>query len=405
MEINNLNKEFILFTSCNFPTGGPGATYVNSFCKGVKENNGEIRVYLFKGYIYKDFKNNSGRKNQTDYGVKYTYLGFSTRSKSNVFKLFEDITSILSTFWLMTKLIFRRNGIIIFVYSNGLFFNLPVYFISKLFHIKIVSFVPEFLENEELEKENIIEQLISYSFLINYHFINKLSDKLIVFSNFLRNEYIHMGYEGRNIIIQPNLTELNGWYIPSENLYTIGYAGTPSIKDGIIDLMYAVKLLKDNGNLVNVIIVGDSTNKDSLIPYLHKKSIEFGIVEQITFTGLVSQDKVKYYLNQCQILSVTRPDTRQTKAGFPTKLGEYMACKKIVLATKFGDIENYFSDKIEIVLAEPGNPSSVADNILWILNNPDKSETIAKNAFNKATEILDYRNGVKKIMNYVIIDN
>jgi glycosyltransferase involved in cell wall biosynthesis len=78
-----------------------------------------------------------------------------------------------------------------------------------------------------------------------------------------------------------------------------------------------------------------------------------------------------------------------------------MACKKVVLATKFGDIENYFNDKSEIVLAEPSNPSSIAENILWILNNSEKSITIAKNGFEKANMVLDYNIGVKRIMNFL----
>ncbi|HEY9363921.1 MAG TPA: glycosyltransferase, partial [Chitinophagaceae bacterium] len=197
------------------------------------------------------------------------------------------------------------------------------------------------------------------------------------------------------------LTDLSGWYSHQKAEYTIGYAGTPSIKDGIIDLLYAVKLLKEKGFFIKTLIVGDSISNTSLVPYFQKKCEEFDIIQEVTFTGLVSQEKVKEYLNRCQILAITRPDTKQTKAGFPTKLGEYMACKKVVLATKFGDIENYFNDKSEIVLAEPGNPSSIAENILWILNNSEKSMTIARNGFEKANVVLDYNMGVKKIMDFL----
>lgn len=396
-----MNKEFILFTSNNFPTGGPGATYINLFCKGVKENAGRISVFLFKGYIYKGYKNSGSRKNYTDYGVKYTYLGFSTRSKIHFFKVFQDIIAIIRTIFLLMKLIFIRKKIIILVYSDTLLFNVPVYFFSKLFRIKIVSFVPEFLENEKIQNVNIIQRLISYSFLINFNLLNTLSDKLIVFSFFLKDEYINKGYDKNNIIIQPNLTDFKGWYIPQKIKYTVGYAGTPSKKDGIIDLIFAIKLLKEKGELISVIIVGDSINNESLIPYFKKTCNELGILNQIIFTGLVLQEHVKDYLNSCQILAITRPNTKQTKAGFPTKIGEYMACKKIVLATKFGDVEKYFSHKTDIILAEPENPLSIAENILWILNNPEESKIIAKNGFKSANQVLNYNVGVKKIMDFL----
>ncbi len=402
IERNNMIKEFILFTSNNFPTGGPGATYVNLFCKGVKENAGKITVYLFKGHIYKDHKKNKNRKNITDYGVQYTNLGFANRSQNKILKIIEDSLSILRTFGLMFMIFFKRKRVIILVYSNGLPFNIPVYFLSKLFRIEIVSFVPEFIETEEIKKMNLFQKLMSYSFVINYNFLNKLSNKLIVFSSFLYSEFIEKGFDKRNIIIQPNLTEMSGWYNADKKVqFTIGYAGTPSKKDGIIDLIYAVKLLKERGKIINVLIVGDEINNESLIPYFQQKCKDFNIIDQIIFTGLVSQKQVKDYLNSCQILAITRPNTKQTQAGFQTKLGEYMACKKVVLATKFGDIEQYFTDKKNIILAECDNPISIAENILWILNNHEKSEIIAENGYKKANEILDYKTGVKKIMEYL----
>jgi hypothetical protein len=131
-----MTKEFILFTSNNFPSGGAGATYINLFCKGVVENHGKIKVYLFKGHIYKGSRNNNGRGNQTEYGVKYTYLGTSNRSGNSVLKLFEDALSISRTLGLMMKLIFKRKRITILVYSNGLLFNAPVYFFQNYLILK-----------------------------------------------------------------------------------------------------------------------------------------------------------------------------------------------------------------------------------------------------------------------------
>ncbi len=399
MERNTITKELILFTSNNFPTGGPGATYVNLFCKGIKDNEGNIKVYLFKGHVYKGDEKIKSRSNVTDYGVKYTSLGFANRPENKILKITEDFLSIIRTFALMLTFFFKRKKIAILVYSNGLPFNIPIYFFSKLFRIKLISFVPEFLESNDVINLNNFQKIMHYSFLMNYNYLNKLSDKLIVFSTFLENEYIKKGYKKENIIIQPNLTEIEDWFVPGKKVeYTIGYAGTPSKKDGIIDLLDAVKILKDKNIIVSVLVVGDSINKESLIPYFQKKCEDSAINGQVTFTGLVSQEHVKDYLNSCQILAITRPNTTQTRAGFPTKLGEYMACKKVVLATKFGDVEKYFTNRKDIILAECDNPISIAENISWILSNSQNVGTIAENGFKKANEILNYRIGVKKII-------
>ena len=396
-----MTKELILFTSTNFPDGGAGANYLNLFCKGVSKAGGKISVYLFKGYVYKNSQRNTGRKSSTDYGVEYTSLGLANRSKSKIGKIFEDFMSITRTFGFMFSLLLKRKRIQIFIYSNALLFNIPVYFISKLFGIEVIAFIPEYLENNEIKGMNIFEKFSIYSFLLNFKYLNKHSNKLIVFSSFLKNHYLQQGFDESNILVHPNLTDLNAWYIPDKKpAFTIGYAGTPSKKDGLIDLLYAIKLLKEKDIIVSALIVGDTFNNDSFIPYFKEKCNEFDIKEQVTFTGLVPQEKVKDYLNICKILAITRPDTIQTKAGFPTKIGEYMACKKIVLATKFGDIEQYFEARKHLVLAEQDNPSSIAENILWILNHSEKSELIATNGFEKAKEIFEYETGVKKILSF-----
>lgn len=208
-----------------------------------------------------------------------------------------------------------------------------------------------------------------------------------------------MGFDKNNIILQPNLTDMNNWEQPNQSIkYTLGYAGTPSKKDGIVDLLSSIEILKNKGITVSALIMGDSVGKESYLPELKQYCEKAEILSQIHFTGLISQEEVKIYLNQCQILTLTRPDTIQTQAGFPTKLGEYLASKRIVLATKFGDIERYFTDKKDMVLAETSNAHSIAENIEWILNNKSCVDTIICNGYKKANEVLNYKKGVQKIL-------
>ena len=52
---NNLKKEYILITSSNFPDGGAGANYLNLFCKGLKSDENNVKVFLLKGYLFGNF--------------------------------------------------------------------------------------------------------------------------------------------------------------------------------------------------------------------------------------------------------------------------------------------------------------------------------------------------------------
>jgi glycosyltransferase involved in cell wall biosynthesis len=110
---------------------------------------------------------------------------------------------------------------------------------------------------------------------------------------------------------------------------------------------------------------------------------------------------VKKYLSECRILVITRQSTIQTKAGFPTKLGEYFATGKPILLTNFGDIEKYFEDGTDVILAECGNPESIAHKIKWMIQNQDASKMISERGYNKARDILEFKKSVNRIIQLI----
>ncbi len=147
--------------------------------------------------------------------------------------------------------------------------------------------------------------------------------------------------------------------------------------------------------------MGDATFGRSLIPGLKAECNRLGIEDLITFTGLVNSREVRSLLSKCQILAITRPDTIQTRAGFPTKLGEYFALGKPVLATRFGDIEKYFKDGSDVILAECGSPSSIGAKLEWMLQNDGRLEEIAQNGNRTANHLLEYKNSMKRILEFL----
>jgi glycosyltransferase involved in cell wall biosynthesis len=214
-----------------------------------------------------------------------------------------------------------------------------------------------------------------------------------------------LGYNGNNILVQPNLTDFEYWESEkSEIKYTLGYSGTPSIKDGLLDLFSSIRLLQVKNISVTLLVIGDSNFGKSRIPALKEECNKLEIAGKVFFIGLVDSLKVKQYLSECKILCITRPSITQTKAGFPTKLGEYYAAKKPILATDFGDLSRYFSDGLDIVMAECGNPESIAEKIAWMLQNNEELEVISRRGYEKAKQLLDFKSSIKRIINFLITD-
>jgi glycosyltransferase involved in cell wall biosynthesis len=405
MERDKIKQDYILITSSNFPTGGPGAAYLNLFCRGLKENHHNISVWLLKGFEYGKHKKSENRKNISKEGVPYLYLKSPKRSVGIIKKIKEEIITIMRLIIYLIKLFGKRKSVSILLYNNILRFNIPIFIISKLTGIKIICFVPEFYDKSTFEG-SAFRKLKWFGFLFNILFLNKFSYRLIVFSHFLKDMYLKQGITEDKIIVQPNLTDFDYWQIKEEGKeereeYTLGYCGTPTLKDGIYDLLQAVSELKNRKKRVSLLIIGDVTFGKSRIPDMIKFCESLNISELVTFTGLVNSEDVKRYLNKCNILVLTRPNIIQTQAGFPTKLGEYFASEKQILVTNFGDIEKYFTPMKELVTAECGNIEDIAGKIIWMLNNPEISEQIREAGYFKAKQLLSYGESLDRIVKLI----
>jgi glycosyltransferase involved in cell wall biosynthesis len=398
---SNIKRNYFLITSQNFPEGGAGATYLNLFCHGMQLNGYRISVLLLKGFAFGNYEYKGPRKNVTEYGVPYTYLGFTQRPKNHFLKLAEEFSSLLHLTIFLVSLSGKRKSTTLLVFNSELQSNIPIHQISRLFRIRTVKFVAEFIDRSQF-RGSFFRELKWYGFVLNFKYINKHSDKLIVFSFFLRDEYIRMGYDEHNIIVQPNLTDFEFWKTEnSQTKYTIGYSGAPYLKDGLLDLFKAVSLLRNEGIILNLLVIGDATFGKSLIPGLKEECLRLNISDKVTFTGLVDSSMVKKHISECSILAITRPSTVQTQAGFPTKLGEYFAAKRPVLSTDFGDIERYFKDGVDLVIAEAGNPESIAAKIKWMLRNDDTLELISGTGYDKAKKLLEYKTAIKRIVEFI----
>lgn len=393
-------SNFILFTSSNFPRGGAGATYLDLFCKGLTIHNFSVYVYLIRGHAFRDSNERQSRKNVTREGVHYSYLGLLNRPKHGLLKIVDGLKSFFNLFSPLTEAVRRKNKTIILVYQADFFHSVLIYSISKAFGIKTISIVPEYFNQSDFKGKLRKIQWNGFKFILQK--MNPLSSGLIVFTHFLKEYYTSLGFREDCIYVQPNLTDFDFWEVPSQKEdYFIGYSGTPGSKDGLPFLFKAIEKLKKEFP-VSLLVIGDTPYGKSMIPNLISVCTSLGIEDLVTFTGLVNYEQVKYLLSKCKITAITRPDNIQTKAGFPTKLGEYMALKKPVLATDFGEVSFYFSDGKEIIIADKCDPDSIAKKIRWLIQNNGLSATIGIKGYEKALSILEYKAAMSRIIEFMI---
>ena len=160
-------------------------------------------------------------------------------------------------------------------------------------------------------------------------------------------------------------------------------------KDGVDYIVKAFVEVLENNPDTYLVFTGNVS--ESEIIRARSIFLERSLSEKILFPGMLSRAELVWaYQNAVGLLSC-RTNSPYANYGFPTKVGEYLAAGTLVIATRVGDTEIYLEDKKTALLADPENVASIADCMIYILNNPDESKAIGLRGRQVAAENFDYR--------------
>lgn len=145
-------------------------------------------------------------------------------------------------------------------------------------------------------------------------------------------------------------------------------------KDGIITLINAFEKIVPYHPEINLLIIGKGTEPEN---YLVKQKIgNLNLEGKVILTGLISKEEMPSYLTNATGLVLPRPTSFQAEGGFPSKLGEYLATGKPVIATKVGEIPKFLIDGENAYLAEPDSVESLVEKMRELLKDEMKSKEI-----------------------------
>lgn len=181
-------------------------------------------------------------------------------------------------------------------------------------------------------------------------------------------------FPGRKLCLLPNSTPI----IKAEPKTSFNspllllYSGTYTPKDGVADLLDGVIEAHDSGVDCRLILLGKGTAKDMKV--LDKAAN----LDYVEYRGFVSDEELEETIKKCDILCMTRTNSRFANYGFPFKLSEYLATGNILLATNVGDVCRYVQDKVSALVVPPEDPKAIAKAIHYINNHHEESLNIAK---------------------------
>lgn len=239
---------------------------------------------------------------------------------------------------------------------------------------------------------------------------------VVTVSDVLRDELIGRGVEPARIVSYPNCIdprifdphrfteEARGWLrqrlgIPSQSA-VVTFVGTFGQWHGAEKLAEAIATLQSeqpdwlDNNRIHFLFVGDGLTKPHVMEIIERASAQ----HRCTFAGLVPQAEAPLYLAASDIL--VSPHVANVDGsrffGSPTKLFEYMAMDKPILASALEQIADVLKPALHILnlpldpptpdarevalLTRPSNVGDLVEGIKFLMANPGWRSILSKNA-------------------------
>ncbi|MEI9958274.1 MAG: glycosyltransferase [Ferruginibacter sp.] len=111
--------------------------------------------------------------------------------------------------------------------------------------------------------------------------------------------------------------------------------------------------------------------------------------DRIKYMGFLNTEDYYALLNTCDIFCMTRINSKFANAGFPFKLGEFLASGKGVIATNVGDVSKYLHNEENSLLITPDSVSGIKNALLTFVNDPEKIHALGKEARKTAEKYFD----------------
>lgn len=274
-------------------------------------------------------------------------------------------------------------------------------------HFAKMRYKKPFIYIHELTAKNIPTPLNKVKMLAQRIILPRLNcDRFISLSKFIKEEYLKK-WGIKNVIVIPSGVDLNKFnpfidgseirkkysisndtilLVTAKQLYGISAKG----------LEYAIRafplVLKKHKN-VKYMIIGDGEGKKALEELTKKLRLE----KYVIFVGGRLHEEIPKYLAAADIII----QTFAIEVTVGMSLLEAMGMGKPLLVTESGEIKNILNNSTAM-LVEMGNPNSIADGIIKLIENPDLCKRIGKNVYELTKDKYSIDNMVRKILDVVM---
>ena len=237
---------------------------------------------------------------------------------------------------------------------------------------------------------------------------------VVTVSGVLKDFLLESGVEEKRILVNPNGVDIEK-FSPNcggdeirtryglKDKCIVGFIGTFGQWHGILELGRAiVKFRNDYPQLrdrVCFLLVGDGVLMDEMKEILREGNAE----DMVILTGLVEQHEAPRYLDACDIF--VSPHIKNSDGtrffGSPTKLFEYMAMERGIVASRLDQIADILDHGKTAHLVEPGNVDALVEGIHRLVADEGYRTSLGQEACKEVAAKYSWDAHVRKTLDYL----
>ncbi len=266
------------------------------------------------------------------------------------------------------------------------FYSGPVgYLLAKRFNVPLnIQLHSDFFDNPYWLAEDWKNKILSP---LGKYLIRRAASLRVV-SRTIKDRLIDLGLEENRIFVCPigiNLEnfqsasgiEIRRKYLKDGNEFLVLSVGRLVPAKDYDTLLKAAQLVKEILEKVKFVIVGDGKERDRLERVIKEKKME----DYVVLTGAVGYQALPAYYTACDVFLLT-----SVFEGFGRVLVEAGAAAKPVVCTLTAGASEIIQDQKTGLLTGIGDYRKLAEQIIYLLNNPRVREKMGRRARERVNE-------------------
>tara|TARA_B110000003_G_C16632546_1_gene527216 strand:+ start:1004 stop:2215 length:1212 start_codon:yes stop_codon:yes gene_type:complete len=351
----------------------PESFPINSIIKDFKEIDFTIitaKPNYPGGNVFKNYSK-FGLIKENYFNHKIYHVPIIPRGSGNSIYLFLNyLTFLISSIFYGTLFLKKKKFDLVFVYNTSPITQIIVGYYFKIFYnVKLTSWVqdiwPESVSATDHMKENFIFKL----FRKLCHYIYRLNDLLIFQSNNFHKHFKKYNINNKYTYI-PNSSNLslvkknsNKFKLKKKFKYNFVYAGNIGLAQDFKDFeIFLEKLYKKNKN-IKFHLIGSGSYKTILAEKIKDKKLL-----NVEIYPYIKNQHLYNYLKEADVLFLTLKNKYIFNLTIPSKLQNYLQCKKPILAWANGATKKIIVDAKCGLVVHPGNINKLIVSTLKLSN-------------------------------------